>query len=785
MALIRNIVRTLCLLWLMWWSPVHAAGPDKLVIGVFAYRPIPVMEATWAPLGTYLQDRLHGPQVIVRFLTQDQMQEAIAKSELDLVFTNPVHYIMLRSGNRLSGAIATQQSLENGQAVAMFGGVIVKRRDRTDIQTLADLAHKTVAIPRAQSMGAYTAQAALLLDNKVPLDRIQFKELGQPQDNVVAAVLAGKADAGFLRTGVLESSTVRRAFDTSQLEVIAPRTEPGFPFALSTKLYPEWPIVALPHVPPDISRHVTAALLAMEPSDAAAQAAGIYGFTIPADYSDVENTMRLLRMPPFEVVPQLSLADFASQHSWTFAFALLSLGLMVALILRGAWHNQRLHRASITLERTLGELDQEHKRLNNIISSTHAGTWEWNRKTGEVQFSERWATMLGYSRAEIEPLSFEKWVALTHPDDVPGARQQMRRHFAGEIPHYDAVFRMKHKDGHWTWIHTIGMVIQRERGTNEPELITGMHLDVSTQKRQEEERILSHTVFRQSHDGIMITDCDNRIVQVNPAFTQITGYTPDEVMGRSPRILSSGQHDKAFYQALWAHLHKHDTWHGEVWNRHKSGHVYPERISMSLVRDAQGMITHHIAVFSDISLQKRLIEELQYSAYHDRLTGLPNRNLLQDRLKQALSQARRADSGVAVLFADLDGFKPVNDMYGHQAGDELLRTLSTRMNDVLREGDTLARVGGDEFIGVMSGITDTEGAELVANRLLNAIAQPVTLTSAGALVQVSASIGVVLCAGAALQHTESPDALLDAADETMYLAKRAGKGCVRIQTWAP
>ena len=757
--------------------PVEAREPNTLTIGMFAYRPVSVLEPAWRPLAWYLQEQVPGVHVNIRFLDQDAMTRALERDELDLVFTNPAHYITLRTQNQLSGAIATLVALEEGKAVSQLGGVLIRRKERTDIQRWQDLPGKVVAVTGTQYLGGYATQAKELVQRGIALDSIEFKRLGNPHDKVIAAVLEGQADAGFIRTGILESLHAEGKAEVADLEVVEPVSHSGFPFKASTALYPEWAMVALPHLDRDLSRRISAALLALEPEDVLSQLAGIHGFTIPADYQSVQEAMMAARVPPFDKAPTVSIREFARQH----AAAVIAVGsILLTVMIASAWvlrTNRRLNLAQ-------GRLAQERQRLEDIIEGTNAGTWEWYVAEDRIVYGRRWAAMLGYTLEELEPVSLDTWKTLTHPVDQQEVLAQLDKDLAAGVDAFESEFRMRHKAGHWVWIHNLSRIIRRTED-GKPLLLTGIHLDVTERKRNEEERALSHSVFLRTHTGVMVTDESNRIVQINPAFTEITGYAPEEVLGKSPDMLASGEHDEAFYRELWNDLEVKGEWEGEIVNRHKNGHTVPERMTISVVRDADGAIQHYIGVFTDISLQKQLVRELQHSAHHDLLTGLPNRALLYDRLGLALAQARRARSSVAVIFLDLDGFKPVNDTYGHVAGDELLRRLAQRMRGVVRDGDTLARLGGDEFVVVANAVADEADATACAERVLAAIGEPVTLETAAATVCLSASVGVVVCPPTASEEGALPEAVLGRADALMYEAKRAGKARVVVQRFVP
>ncbi|MBB5217268.1 PhnD/SsuA/transferrin family substrate-binding protein [Parapusillimonas granuli] len=752
----------------------QAATPDTLTIGMLSYRPVPVHQSSWGGFADYLEKRLPGTRVRLQFLDLDEMAAALDKNELDLVFTNPVHYVQLRTRNEISGTIATLVGLDGGRPVPHVSGLVVRRKERSDLQRWEDLRGKVVAVSGTQYLGGYAAQAKELTERGIALESIVFKQIGHPQDRVVAAVLSGEADAGFVRSGVLESMVQSGEADAGDLAVVEPVSHPAFPFMSSTPLYPEWPMVALSHLDRDTSRRISAALLALEPNDVLSQSASIHGFVIPSDYQSVKEAMIAARMPPFDQLRSIALREFAREHALSGA-ALAA--MLLTLLFAAAW----IARANRRLARTQSRLTHELQRLDNVIKGSNSGTWELHFPEGKLLFDARWAEMLGYTLAELPPGSLDTWQNLIHPSDKEQVRDALDALRAPGSDSFETEFRMLRKNGSWGWISCHGSVVVRAKD-GAPLLLTGMNLDVSEKKRLEEQLKLSHAVFLQTHAGVIITDHSNQIVQVNPAFTDITGYTRDEILGKSPSFLSSGYHDKAFYKKLWSTLKKTGKWAGEVVNRHKNGHTFIERISIVELRDRDGKVTHHIAIFTDISLQKRLIAGLQHSANHDMLTGLPNRNLLHDRINLATAHARRSRTGVAIIFLDLDGFKPVNDTHGHAAGDVLLKKIGARMKGLVREGDTAARVGGDEFVLVLNDIVAREDAVKYAEKVLAAINEPAYLENVSRTVQVSASLGVLICPHATLNaFCASPECLLDLADMLMYQAKHAGRARLAVR----
>jgi diguanylate cyclase (GGDEF)-like protein/PAS domain S-box-containing protein len=748
-----------------------------------------------------------------------------------------------------------------------------------------------------------------------------------------------------------------------------------------------------------------------------------------------------------------------SHYAWYYDFTQLQRNSQGELVgIRGYLFDQS------QLKELELQLKAQQQRLFYILWGTGAGTWEWNIQTGETTFNQRWLEMLGYDRQDLAPLNINTWLNLCHPADLEKSKALLQRHFSGELEAYECEIRMKHKQGHWVWIHDRGKVISfGEDG--KPLLMAGTHIDISKRKHAQEElrtlnehfvtllenttdfiyfkdansrfifcsqtlanithheswrdmigkhdlevfppdtaqvyyeeelpvfqqgipllnkvdpyydtqgnlswvstnkwpvfdadkekvigifgisrdvseqhrrekrdklrsdvlgklaadqsldeiltamvyrlenenphfycsillldsegkhlltgaapnlpdfynaavhgipigpRIgscgtaaytgervvvkdiqhhpywvdyrevaqranlascwsepikdmsgqvlgtfaiyhqqvkapteqdiilieyaarlasiviercqvreklqLAANVFTYAREGIIIADPDGLIVEVNQAFTQITGYTHEEVIGKNPRILSSGRHEPEFYASMWHYLVNKGYWSGEIWNRHKNGEVYAELLTISTIKNRDDKIQHYVALFSDITAQKKHQRQLEHIAHYDALTNLPNRILLADRLHQAITHAKHYQQHVAIIYLDLDGFKAINDNYGHQFGDQLLITVSHRMRQSLHESDTIARLGGDEFVAVLVGLEDTKDSVPILLRLLNAVSQPVYVEEQ--LLQVSASLGVSFYPQ--LEEIDA-DQLLRQADHAMYQAKLAGK----------
>jgi len=377
--------------------------------------------------------------------------------------------------------------------------------------------------------------------------------------------------------------------------------------------------------------------------------------------------------------------------------------------------------------------------------------------------SQRWmddyklgsTEVVGHSHYEIFPEIPERW------------KEVHRRGLAGETLHNDDdVFQRE--DG---TLQCVRWEVQPWRKADGA--VGGIVIfteDISEKRTAQARLDLAASVFTNAREAIIITAANGAILEVNDAFTQITGYTRAEVVGRNPRLLKSGRQSDDYYAEMWRTLREAGQWSGEIWNRAKDGRIFPEMLTISAVRDAAGKVQHYVALAFDISALKEHERKLEHFALYDPLTGMPNRVFLADRIHQAMAHCHRRQETIGIAYLDLDAFKAINDTHGHDVGDELLTAVAARMKNVLRDGDTLARLGGDEFVAVLLDLENVEAIVPVVARLLEAASQPV---SVGELtLQVSASIGVTF-----YPQPEDVDAdqLLRQADQAMYQAKLLGK----------
>jgi len=1321
---------------------VHPALADNVLrLGVFAYRPKALITQQFQPLADYLTEQIADVRVVMQVLTGEEMQDALTRNQLDVLLTNPMHYMQLRAENSMSGALATIISMENGVATTSLGGVIITRHDMPGITTLSDLKNRHIAIPGTGFLGGYQAQAYELAQVGIRLPRDATLQDVRSHDAVVAAVLSQRAEVGFIRTGILEKLTAEGKLDPQQLRVIHPQRLLGFPYLVSTRLYPEWPFVVMPHVETRWVRKLAAALFALDDDHPAARAAGIAGFAPPADYLPVELLARELRLPPFDQPMPVEWRDVWRRYQTLLVTSATGLLLFLVLGIKLLWLNRRLQQSLAAERRFRTALDsvsayiyikdaesryvyanrpvlelfgcsdrelvgrgdahffppETVERLREIDRRVLAGetTQEeiitdlatgqhvfWEVKTplyGDTEHRDIWGIcgvstdITEYKRQEqalrdsrdrlaavldvIPDLLFEVdlegrihdyhsshdellavspevflgrvfdqvlprevadclMAGLRHAHqtghasgvqyalDIPhlGKRwfeaaiarkptpitllpefvvlvrditEKKRVHLAlselankfvnlAGVPYYQAICEYLADALHLDYVfvgeiltasneaqilaswadgaplppfrydltgtpcsdvargricvyekqvcqmfpndrllaemgieaycgiplldkaqHPIGLLVALHRAPlNDPDqarallelfdqplsaemqrtqsdmllrqrialeqhvsdmatrllaaseadwdhvidqvlaamgqftgadraylfqvgedrvtarhshewcapnippqidevpqwlldarlnapraLLAGQAVEISdvaqlrddwtddraclqalgiravleepllandqligfvgldcvhaprawrdedktllkltreilthalirhraekalrhSEKRfrqlfdavpipiastLRDERIdqlnrcflqqigythtdiptvadwmelaypdpdyraraiqkwektvqtaaatngiivpgecririkngetrdveisgtlvgdemlvamidlternktaaqlrLAASVFTHAREGIMITDDQATILDVNEAFCRMFGYTRKELIGKNPRLLHSGRQPPGFYASMWRALTEQGYWSGEIWNRHKNGEFFAEMLTISSIRNADHQITHYVALFTDITALKQHEQQLEYIAHYDVLTDLPNRVLLADRMQQAMARAKRQNRMLAVVFIDLDGFKAVNDCYGHAVGDLLLAAAARRMQSCLRAGDTIARLGGDEFVAVLIDLTQQQDSESLIARLIEAIAAPIMLDKVPDPLSVTASLGVTFYP----QGMDiDPDQLLRQADQAMYQAKLAGK----------
>jgi diguanylate cyclase (GGDEF)-like protein/PAS domain S-box-containing protein len=420
------------------------------------------------------------------------------------------------------------------------------------------------------------------------------------------------------------------------------------------------------------------------------------------------------------------------------------------------------------------ELERNQIFLNEAQRLGQLGSWELNLVSGELHWSDEVYRLFELDPAQFSP-SYENFLNAIHPDDRDKVNKAYTESLRNRQP-YDVEHRLLMADGRIKWVRE--HCSSEFDAADQPLRSVGAVQDITEQKLAHDDLRVAATTF-ETHEGIVITDARSNILRVNRTFQEITGYSADEVLGKNPRILSSGRQSKEFYAEMWRQLLEEGSWSGEIWDRRKNGEIYPKWLTISAVKDEQGNVTEYVAIFSDITARKRAEEEIRNLAFFDTLTGLPNRRLLLDRFQLALSLSSRSHHCGALLFLDMDKFKTLNDTQGHDYGDLMLIEVGRRIQACVREVDTVARLGGDEFVVLFEEISAnmedaSQKAALIAEKIRIALAEPYVLREHE--FHSSPSIGVSMYRG----NTVSVDVLMKHADMAMYQAKDAGRNAVRF-----
>ncbi|KAA1171485.1 diguanylate cyclase [Marinobacter salinexigens] len=725
-----------------------AWAEHPLTFGVFAYRPDSVMEREYEPLAEYLSQAIDHP-VELEILDQPDLNRALSTNRLDFVLTNPSHFLVIRSERSLTGVLATLVRKWDQAQTSSLGGVVVTLAERQDIATLKDLKGKTVATPGMFFLGGYQAQMLELREAGVHVrDFGRVRQLNR-HDRVIEALLAGEVDVGFVRTGIIEQMALSDPGLPKRLKVLNPQDLSGFPFQLSTRLYPEWPLAALPHVDSVVVRKVASALFALDPNNPAALAAGIAGFAPPMDYQSVEDLARTLRVPPYDQVPRVTWVDVLQQYRlWVFTVAIL----VLLLIASSLWLGRR--------KRLIGVEQRRQRRMilgwpQPMLVIRRGGFVDSNRAAIELLRYTSEGALVGKDMSAVSPA--------TQPDGLSSQQKfnsLIEQVVQGEVQSCE--WTLTRSDGSVVWVDMTLAPIH-EKGETEPLILCSWY-DVTRRRLAEQRQRLAASVFDHAREAIFITDAHGAVIDVNDAFVGITGKYREDAIDRLPPLPveeGSGVFQSARQDGFWT---------GEFTTRKDDGESIILTLTISGVRDEHGDIGHFVGIFSDITKSKSQERELRLMAHFDALTGLPNRVLFADRLQQSMAHARRQGFRLAVLYIDLDEFKPVNDAFGHEAGDRLLVEVARRMRKALREEDTLARLGGDEFSAIIVNVEDETALERLHSRILEMVSAPIWVSDHS--VEVSVSIGYTLYPQS--QDLDG-DQLLRQADQAMYRAKRLGK----------
>ncbi|GAB4118649.1 MAG: hypothetical protein Fur0026_08020 [Sideroxydans sp.] len=668
----ESLTHSILLLLLLALAPWAQAAEREVRIGILAFRPIEQTRQQWQPTADYLNARIPGHHFTIEPMFFPELDRAVDEKRFDFVLNNPEHYVTLRAAHGLT-AIATLMPLAEGHPVSQFGGVIFTRADRADINTLADLRGKAVSAVGEKSFGAYMMQRWALFQQGIEIGEVRrLKFTGLPQDKVVREVLNGETDAGFVRTGIIESLQREGKLKPGQLKILDLQPAALFPQLLSTELYPEWAFSVMPGVPEQLTKAVSLALFRIRRGDAAAITGDYFGFTPPGNYAPVEAVMTRLRMLPGQQV-EFDWRDVVRQY----ALALLAGALLLMLgVLAVVWHLGRQNAALLRGNHERARLQEELQQANaRLESKVRQRTEQWRQSESRFRFM------------------FE---------------------------------------GH-------------------------------------------------SSPMLLIEPDSGRIVSANAAAAAFYGYTVEQLQRMSIAEINTQTAEEVAAERQQALREERNYF--VFSHRLADGSVRTVEVHSSPVpTDGKPLL---FSIVHDITDRQQLEAQMREMAFYDALTRLPNRRLMLDRLGKALVSCSRTHRHGALMFLDLDNFKTLNDLHGHDIGDLLLVEVARRIALCIREDDSAARFGGDEFVVMLEGLSHgTEEAmvqaERVAEKLRAALAQPYELSADGTTPPVihhcSSSIGVTLFR----DHNESLDQLLRWTDMAMYRAKEAGRNTIRF-----
>ena len=595
-------------------ATVNAKKPAKFA--VLAFRPKAETEARWQPLIDYLNSSRPARPLSLVALTYPELETAIKEKRVDFVLTQPAHYILLTEHEGRLSPLATLIEKEGDQALDSFGGVIVAGADKSDLQRISDLRGKRIAVSSTTSLGSYLAQSFELQRHGIRLpDDATIIETGQPQDKAITELLAGRADAAFVRTGTIEAMQRENKLDTTRLRIINPRLEGDFPLALSTRLYPGWPLAALPWTDPTLARQVAAATLSLPADWAASSATGIHGFTIPGDYRPVDTLMRQLRVPPFETPQQVTLDEVLRQFGVIIAIvSAIGVGGLLVVVVALFRANRRLREERSRTKAAMARLKATEARFRAVFEHVDAVAIQGYRIDGTVVYwNHASQTIYGYTPEEARGKSLlDLIIPAKKRDAVRDAVQWMFAHKTGISA---GRMTLRHKDGHPVEVYSSHTVV--EAGEEGPLLFC---LDINLSELVQAEQALVESEARQRMildtlgEGVYGAELDGTCSFINPAGLSLLGFSEGEVLGKKTHpLFHHHRADGTPYppEASPTQLTARDgkpRCHEDVFWR-KNGESFPVRLTITPIRH-DGAITGIVVVFTDISERVRTAREL-------------------------------------------------------------------------------------------------------------------------------------------------------------------------------
>lgn len=764
---------------------------NTIHVGVLAFRSIEQTQHRWQPLMDYLNQEIPDYEWRMKVYFYDDFNQAMTEQTLDYLLTNPQHYTRLKHQTPLK-PLLTLMPLAQGIPVTEFGGVIFTRADNHHIETLADLESTTIAATFAESFGGYLMQRWEMFKQEKHPSKILFT--GMPHDKVVKAVLNHEAEVGFVRTGVLENMIKEQNLNWNQIKLIQPKTGSRFPQVHSTDLYPEWPLAATPHTDSELNKRLSLSLLNLAPDHPAATQAEIYGFSPAGNYQAIEAVMLRLDVLPRE---DFGWQDIVQRYGSQILLSMLFIGGLL-LLLSGflVYYNRRANHIAYDYAQLNQKLQAVNQNLEGLVEQRTHDLLESEQRfrqmfekhaspmllidppSGEIiDANQAAADFYGYKIDQLQHMNISQINTLSEQEiakELTLAALEKRNYFV-------FTHRLANGQTRYVDVHSSPLAID-----GKTRLFSIIH--DSTSRIQFEERLKLHdTALNYAANAIAITDHQGVIIWANKAYSSLTGYSEQEIQGKRlyhPDNVS--ELDKTLYEQIQQIVRAGQVWHGVLEQTHKNGELYFEEVTITPVKDQNHHIRNFVAVVQDITQRRLAEQQIQNLAFFDPLTNLPNRRLLIDRLETVMAQTDRRQFHAALLFLDLDHFKVLNDSYGHHIGDRLLKDVAKRIEACVRNGDTVARFGGDEFVILLTELDEqpvkaAQQAKQVAEKVRESLGQVYfieidTDTSNKIEYTISASMGITIFQ----DHDKSLEDLLKWSDMAMYQAKASGRNEVRL-----
>jgi diguanylate cyclase (GGDEF)-like protein/PAS domain S-box-containing protein len=761
---------------LMLYLPAKASekGSDKqqVRIGMLTFRDKAEAARRWQPLFDYLNQRLPTYHFEANYLFINEAEKAVQEKSFQFIFTNPSHYVLLTHHFNFSSPLATLVNEEGGIPVSVFGGLIVTRADRQDINQLVDVKNKKIAIASHESFGGFQMQALELQNAGIdPFHELNLLEVGMPQLNVLLALQKGEADVAFVRTGELENAIKQGKIKSDSFKLIDAQLRPPYPFLSSTRLYPEWPFAALPDTNIDLAREVTAALLSLPHHGDLAKGLAIEGFTIPNDYQSINDLLYRLHLPPYDQAASLSWSAIWLHWQTELISAVLSVILLLTWF---TWHlvrsNRHLKQVQQLAAHHSAQLAIEHQHLKTLINTVPDLVWVKNAQGVYVACNKRFESVYGLTETQLIGKTDYDFSSKEIADVLRFHDQRAIDMGKPNINEESIVFI----DGHQALYETTKTPMYDSEGRLLG--VLGIAHNISERKAAENALKTSEKMLNRAqsvaHIGSWYIDINNEHHWSAETY-RIFAVPFDTRIDYDFFLSCVHEDDRALVEQAWLQAlagQEYDIQHRIMVN----DQIKWVREIAELVIDQSGKLLSAMGTVQDITDKKQDEARIHQLVFFDSLTNLPNRSVLIEQLMLTLALAKREHYVNALILLNIDRFKLVNDARGKATGDALLQIFAQQLQLLVREGDMLARMSGDEFALLVNNlhpdlVQASRMAQAMAEAIQDRFKQPLMID--GESMMVTMSVGISLYPE---NKDDNPQSILRQADTALHRAKAIG-----------